>query len=294
MLVTGWFSFDTAEVTAGDLLAGQTVRRWLSDASIPHSVAVAANFRTGDEVGWTEVDPRRVDNLVFACGPAGGPLVEELMARFPDARKVGVGVSVVEATARLGLDRVIERDDGARATPDLAVGTATAPAPVVAVVRGHAQPEYGDRQRHHDAHAALDRLLLRTDVAPVAVDTRLHPGEAHLCSTPGQLVSALGRFDAIVTTRLHGLVLGLHARVPVLAIDPIDGGAKVRRQGEALGWPAVVGVEEADDDRLDRLLAWCLGDEARRRAQPGTATARLALVDTRDRFLDALAPAAAR
>lgn len=46
------------------------------------------------------------------------------------------------------------------------------------------------------------------------------------------------RMDAVVTTRLHGMVFALK-NVPALAVDPIRGGAKILRQAEAIGWPVV-------------------------------------------------------
>jgi hypothetical protein len=44
--------------------------------------------------------------------------------------------------------------------------------------------------------------------------------------------------------RLHALVLGLEHGRPVVACDPIDGGAKVTSQAVALDWPLVVPAEE--------------------------------------------------
>jgi hypothetical protein len=290
VLLTGWFSFDTAEVTAGDLLAEQTVRRWLTDAGVPHRTAMAANFRSGGEVAWTMVDPGDVTHLVFICGPAGGRMVEQLFARFAGAERIVVGVSVVDGTAALAPDLVIARDDvtheSSSPSPDLSLGSVTRSVPVVGVVRGHEQPEYGDRHRLDDAHRLVDRLLIGADVAPVTVDTRLHPGEAHLCATPGQLESALARFDLVVSTRLHGLVLSLKVGVPALAVDPVAGGGKVTSQAMALGWPAVIGVESPDTAAHRDLLAWCLTSEARDLARSCAARSVSRLELTRQQLLD--------
>ena len=64
--------------------------------------------------------------------------------------------------------------------------------------------------------------------------------------------------DAVVTTRLHGLVLALRAGVPAAAVDPIAGGAKVAAQARAVGWPHVVTSDEVDDKTLRRVLDACL------------------------------------
>jgi hypothetical protein len=72
--------------------------------------------------------------------------------------------------------------------------------------------------------------------------------------------------DAVVTTRLHGLALGLKAGVPVLAVDPVAGGGKVTAQGAALGWPVFAAEDTGDPALLGERLAWCLSAEGRARA----------------------------
>lgn len=52
-----------------------------------------------------------------------------------------------------------------------------------------------------------------------------------------------------------------------MAVDPVGGGAKVTRQAMALGWPAVIGVDELDDAVLRRHLQWALTEEARAAAR---------------------------
>ena len=195
---------------------------------------------------------------------------------------------MVDGTARLSVETIIPRDDGGGSAPDLSLGTPTVAVPVVAVVRSHEQPEYGPRQRHAPAHGLIDRLLLASDVAPVEVDTRLHPRDPMLCSNPGQLESALARFDVVITTRLHGLVLALKVGVPAIAVDPVAGGAKVIRQAEVLGWPAALRVEDADAARLQELLAWCLTPEARRTARRCAVEGARRLQSDADRLVSAL------
>jgi len=73
----------------------------------------------------------------------------------------------------------------------------------------------------------------------------------------------------VVTTRLHGLVLGLKQGVPVLAVDPVAGGAKVAAQAAAWGWPVLLprsGHPVLDRGELDWLWSWCRSAEGRARA----------------------------
>ncbi len=293
VLVTGWFSFDTAEVTAGDLLAQRTVSRWLDDAGIDHDVAMAATFRRRGQLAWHDVPPATVGHLVFVCGPAGGELVEELFARFTGSQRVAVGVSVVDRTPALAPVTVLARDEPGRAAVDLALGTAHRPVAdvaVAAVIRSHSQPEYGNRQRHDGVHRCLDGWLTGTDLAVVELDTRLHPGDARQLSTPEQFAAAVARVDVVVTTRLHGLVLGLAAGVPVVAVDPVAGGGKVGAQARALGWPAVISAEAVSHDAFDEAVGWCRSAEGRDRVAACTEDGRAALLTDRDRLVELLRP----
>jgi hypothetical protein len=286
--VTGWFSFDTAEVTAGDLLARDTVVRWLTESGLPHDVAVAENFRGGGDVGLTEADPASYTDVVFVCGPASGKLVEEMFGRFPHARHVALGVSAVDGTARLPLDAMLERNSDAAVRPDLslaAASTTAGRAQVIGVILAHDQPEYGARHRLADAHALLGEALSSVDVARVQLDTRLHPREPHLCRTPAQVESALARCDAVATTRMHGLALALKVGVPALGVDPVVGGGKVSRQAEALGWPAVARVGETTAGELAGQLRWCLSAEAAAMAHAVAGWAQPSLQKIRERFI---------
>jgi hypothetical protein len=116
------------------------------------------------------------------------------------------------------------------------------------------------------------------------------PRDWRLASTPAGLDALLRRMDVIVTTRLHGLVLGLRSGVPALAIDPVVGGAKVSAQARALQWPAAV-TADADEAQFDRWLTWCLGGQGRE-AAARAAIGALASADAfRVRLLEALSPA---
>jgi hypothetical protein len=299
ILVTGWFSFDEAEITAGDLLARDTAVRWLAESGLPHDVAVAENFRRAGDVGLAEADPGAYTDVVFVCGPAAGKLVEEMFGRFPHARRLALGVSAVDGTAGLALDALLERDSDAAVRPDLslagpatATATATGRPAVIGVVLVHDQPEYSGRHRLSDAHALLGAALSRVDAARVQLDTRLHQHEPHLCRTPAQVESALARCDAIATTRMHGMALALKAGVPAVGVDPVTGSGKVSAQARALGWPGVARVGETSAGELAGLLRWSLSAEARAMAGAVAGQARPALERLRAEFL-ALFPASA-
>ncbi|GAB2628589.1 polysaccharide pyruvyl transferase family protein [Streptomyces capparidis] len=278
VLLTGWFSFLHGEATAGDVLAQRAVAAALERARIPCDTAWSPGFRP-DALHLDGADPAAYTHLVFACGPlharppAPGepsPLME-LHRRYARCRRVAVGITVTAPAdpAVTGFHRVLPRDGtAAHPVPDLALHAPRPDAvPVAGVVLTGGQHEYGGRRRHAEVARALTRWLGRKDLARLPLDTRLDTRDWRLPATPGQLRAVLARLDAVVTNRLHGLVLGLEAGVPVLAVDPVAGGAKVTAQAAALRWPAALPAEAADDEAaLEAAWRWCRSAEGLARA----------------------------
>lgn len=247
VLIVGWSSPLHGEATAGDVLAMEAVARRLTADGIGHDTAWSAVMCPPGGLRLDDVDPARYTHVVFVCGPASGDAAVEMLDRFPRCRRIAVGVSVVDHADPLldRLDAVIARDaPGSTARPDLAAHVPPPAVPVVGVYLTGGQQEYGDRRRHEAVIGALTDWLGGLDAALLSLETRLDPRDWRLPSTPGQVSSVIARMDAVVTMRMHGLVLALQAGVPALAIDPISGGGKVSAQAAAWDWPAVVGADD--------------------------------------------------
>jgi polysaccharide pyruvyl transferase WcaK-like protein len=58
--------------------------------------------------------------------------------------------------------------------------------------------------------------------------------------TPREVEALIARMDVVITTRLHRTVPALKNGVPAVAINSVSGGAKIKRQAEALGSPAAL------------------------------------------------------
>ena len=276
VLLVGWSSVLHGEATAGDLLSAEAVARRLradgAEVDLAFSPAVLRAYGSrggllledGDEV--LQVDPAKYTHVVWACGPLTGRPVERVHERFPDARRVAVGVSVLDPAdpAVTGFHAVVPRD-APEMLPrrDLAARPAVEAVPVVGVYLTRGQHEYGGRRRHDAVAGAVTSWLGGLDVARLELDTRVDPRDWRLPATAEQVLAIVGRLDAVVTTRLHGLVLALRAGVPVLAVDPIAGGAKVSAQARAWGWPGVLGADEVDAGALDERFAWCVSPAGR-------------------------------
>ncbi|WP_241248923.1 polysaccharide pyruvyl transferase family protein [Rhodococcus sp. X156] len=275
VLVVGWPSLLHGEATAGDVLSMQAVGRALARAGTAHELAWSAVMCPPEGLRLDDADPARFTHLVFACGPLAGAGPTQLHRRFAGLCRIAVGVSVLDAAdpAVAGFDHVIARDaPGVPAQRDLAARHRSASVPVLGVYLTRGQAEYGPRRRHPAVVAALQGWLSTVDAARLDLDTRLDPRDWRLAATPGQIEALLRRLDAVVTMRMHGLVLALKNGVPALAVDPVAGGGKVSAQAHAWQWPAVVPAEEVGTARLHEQLAWCLSAAGRT-----TAAARAAL-----------------
>jgi hypothetical protein len=275
VLLTGWFSFLHGEATAGDLLALTAMRQELDQAGIAYDTAWSPSFRPRGP-SLDAVRPGNYSHLIFVCGPLHGDPITELHARFAHCRRIAVGVTVLDPRdpAAAGFDLVIPRDaPGSAPQLDLSAGPAgAAPSvPVVGVAISSGQGEYGDSRRHERVNERLAAWLGEAELCAVPLDTRLDRHDWRLAREPIQFISLLRRLDAVVTTRLHGLAIGLANGVPVLAVDPIAGGGKVSAQAAAWHWPILLPEDRCEPSELDAALADCLSPAGLERARSRAA-----------------------
>ncbi|MFG3256976.1 polysaccharide pyruvyl transferase family protein [Streptomyces sp. NPDC048172] len=276
VLLSGWFSFLHGEVTTGDVLALRRVQEVLHRAGVPYDTAWSPVFRPG-ALRLTDAAPEAYSHVVFLCGPLQGPEVEVLHRQFAGCVRIAVGTSVPDAgtPAAARFHSVLPREAPGTAPPlDLAaLAPGTAPVPVVGLILGqgrHGQHGHGHGHGREAVHA-LTRWLGAQDCARLPLDTHLDSGDWRLCAHPGQVQSLLGRLDTVVTDRPHGLVLALRAGVPVLAVDPVAGGAAVTAQARACDWPAVVAADRVGFAECERWWSWCLEAGGRRLARERSA-----------------------
>jgi len=255
VLVAGWFSFDEVIATIGDDLGAEMVAGWLRELDVDTTVAWAPFLGRGAH--WRDLDPADYTHLVFVSGPISDtPLLRELTAAFAAAQRWAVNVSVVSEAGRALFSRVWERDAPGVARPDLAMATTTPDVPVLAVAFAPPQEEYGDRSRAVQVRAAIEDWLATRAIPwfELTMDSYELPYERF----PAQVEALIRRADAVVSMRLHALVLGLAHGKPVIACDAIADGAKVTAQAGALGWPLVLAGGQVDAHSLDAALEHAL------------------------------------
>jgi hypothetical protein len=273
VLVGGWFSLDDGGATAGDLAALDVARGWLDAAGCAYDVACAPAF--GEGVDWRAAKPADYGTLLLVCGPLTPRLATwQLVTRFAACRLVALDVSIIDnSNTYEQFAAVLPRDGLGRPQPDLAFAASFDPVPIVGVVRVHPQSEYGELGRHVEVDRLIAAHLASRRVVTLPIDTQLDTNGGGLRNA-AEVASLIAKMDAVVTTRLHGLVFALRAGVPAVAVDAIAGGAKVAAQAHAVGWPYILSADELTDDALGRLLDACLRPEARAEALECAARAR--------------------
>ena len=263
-LVAGWFSFEGMGATAGDLLARDLACEWLREAGRSVEVAHAPPF--GGGVDWRSVDPAGYQEVVFVCGPFGnGPPLDGFLERFRAARLIGLDVSLLEPIEAWDpFDLLWERDSSRASRADISFAAPSSEVPVMGLVLVHSQREY-EGGMHEEVRGAIKRVLDAREMVVIEIDTRLDENR-HGLNTPGEVEALIASTDVVITTRVHGLVMALRNSIPALVIDPIAGGAKVRRQADAVGWPIAFNADQISDPVLGEALDRCLSEELRSQA----------------------------
>jgi hypothetical protein len=282
-LVAGWFSFERGHTTAGDLLAGDLACEWLEGAGCYYDVALAPPFHGG--VDWRSVDPQSYSNVVFVCGPfEKGWMESKFLDRFAGCNVIGLNLSMLVPLDKWNpFDTLLERDSSAGVHPDIVFLSHQTRVPVVGVVL----VEPYSKGATQVANAAIRQLVDSRQMSMVAIDTRLDANSTGLRSS-AEIESLIARMDAVVTTRLHGMVLALKNGVPAIAIDPEVGGAKIRRQAEMLGWPVVFNVDDLTEEALQEAFDYCLSEDARAKAKECYQRAMKIVQEVRDQFISVL------
>lgn len=268
-LITGWFTFDEVIATVGDLVGGEVVERWLREAGFDCDVAIAQYMGYG--VDWRAVEPADYDLLVFTTGPlVEHPSLLRLVERFNGVTRWAVNVSAVDAATAGAFDRIWWRDAAGITRPDLAFGAPSTTLPLVAVAYAPGQPEYSGG-RHEEVADAISEWLATRPLAAVELDMDMFAAH-RFPRRAAHVESIIARADLVVSMRLHATVLALKHGRPVIAVDPVVGGAKVRRQAASVRWPLVVLANAVGPAELDAAFEYCLSSAAATRVAASRRT----------------------
>lgn len=268
-LLVGHFS------TVGDVEVLRQTERQLQALGMAYDVVPYTDARQSVDRTWLNrfaLDPSRYSHLFVICGPFTPSMAiqhESIFGSFKHCVHIGVNLTMVEPLATFNpFEVLLERDSDRAVRADLSFREAPSRVPVIGLCLTGFQREYGDRHRGELAEQKLRRLIERSGAAFIEMDTSV-PTETNRfgLSNAAQFESICARLDAMLTTRLHGMVLALKNGIPTIAIDPVAGGDKVTHQAQKLGWNEVFDPEQASDDDLRAALDRCLSDAGRSNAQ---------------------------
>lgn len=281
-VLVAWYGSFEGGGTIGDLLAMRSaVTRLVADGhTVAHASAHDVDVPGSRRVAPASASPADFDALVFVCGPIirGHPQTSALFDRFAALPKLGVGVSLfpaAHANYADPFDRVLAREGRPETFEDVAIAAPPDPSVVarsgarftVGVVLRGPQREYEPKRCLADRTAAVVReaaqqVAQRRGGRVVEIENHLQRS----CITPAAIESQYAACDLVFTSRFHGAMLALRHDVPFVALDQIEGGAKVRALLGPTGWPHVYGAEAIDaagtvsaaEDVLSRRLDDCL------------------------------------
>lgn len=259
-LIAGYFSYRDGFATFGDTEAMRVVMDWLTKAGIAFDIAChPSNGLSGLDI--RDLDPNSYDIFVYVCGPWKQDN-RSILDRFRHCLRIGVNLSVQDSATH-GFDLLFCRDSESVNNPDIVFATRTPKKPLIGICLVHSQYEYGDRQRHGRVRDAVYRYLASNDVAFVEIDT-LHRKNCTGIYDAASFEHVVSRLDAVISSRLHGLVFSLKNGVPVVAIDAIAGGAKLTNQAKSIGWPVVLNGDDVDEHRIAESVFVCMSVEMRK------------------------------
>ncbi len=288
VLLTGHFS------TIGDIESLDIVRCWLDGIGLSYDVAPfkkSVRKKMRKVCDLDSVDPNIYSHMVMICGPVWKEQLEEIefdFSLFQNCVCIGVNLTLVTPLQTWNpFDALFERDSDRQTRPDLTLLADTGLVPVVGRCMVQKQSSYTGRERHDEVIRHFDALIQRRRFAVIDLDTRWYLDKNSLQS-PIHFLSVLQRVDLLLTNRLHGMVYALKAGVPVIAVDAIEGGAKVSAQAKKLGWPQSIPIENLTPERLDAAVDWCFSTQARKIALSCRERALPELRDVKREFITAV------
>jgi len=283
-IIVGHFSFPGSRGTFGDIEALEIVCDWLEESNIEFDVA--ANLEDGvNGVDISLIDEKKYGIFIFVCGPwySEGRIQLTLLKKFSHCLKIGVNLTTFEEGLS-GFDYLLSRDNFQEKNADIAFAKVVNKIPVVGIVLVDRQKKYGIKQRHLYIRYVITEYFKKGDFAPIWLDTNANLNIMNI-SNKNQFESIVSRTDLVVTNRLHGVVLSLKNAIPVIAIDPVEGGGKVTAQVKALGWPILISAEEFTEEKLHQTINYCLSNNLQEALIKSQQQAFQSIEGTKNKFI---------
>jgi len=257
-LIFGPFGVRDRACTFGDVQAAQVVASWLTEKNIEYDIVNEVSC-SKKSIKFNEINPKIYNILFYVCGPFGTssfrPL--DIINDFSHCKKIAINTTISRddiSTYNGYVDYIVARDSTTIKNPDLVFNIKNKKVPVIGVLLVHLNGRCSGGIRYHEnIKKEVWNFFDKEKFARIDIDTTIttekNKNRTRVYSSD-ILESLICKCDAIISTRLHGIVYSLKNKIPVLAIDPIGGGHKVRRQTESINWPALLIGENATAENI--------------------------------------------
>jgi hypothetical protein len=286
ILLLGFFS------TVGDLEVLEVLTIWLKKRNYSYDIAAydkAENNAIEGAIDIFTLNPSEYTHLVIVCGPfLSNTFIKKRinLNHFSHCVTIGFNLSIIESLEKYNpFDYLMIRDYNEFHKPDASFLCVKPKIPVFGICLTPKQNEYKEKQQHESADKLFFNLITKNNFAAIKINTQWPiSNNGTWINSPEAFESVCCRLDVMLTTRLHGMVLALKSGIPVIAIDPIRGGAKVKNQGKAIGWPYVFCIDEINEELLIKTAKSCLLPESRELAKECGERAKASLENMQNEF----------
>ena len=290
-ILAAWYGSFPGHGTIGDLRSLESAVSHLVGRGhrVSHATAFDLDIPGARRVDWCTMDPHEFDVTAFVCGPilSFHPETNRFFQHFRPHRLVGVAVSILPKEHphhANPFNALFAREGTDEAFGDLAI---VAPAPyepakrrnqkTIGVALRGPQTDYGrDRCKwktvEETATALAQSIRAQTYGHVIEIENHL----LRSAKTPDQIEDQYASCDLVITSRFHGAIAAMRHCVPFIAIDQIQGGAKVQNLLGGLKWPHVYRVDQLGNVDLANVANELLSD-----------THRATLLETRNRAVTA-------
>jgi hypothetical protein len=286
-IVYGHFSFPGGGETFGDLEVKNEILIWLEEIDIDYDVAVAYENENKD-ILFSKIEPTDYGIFIFVCGPWNPARKKHrnLLINFNHCKKIGINLTTFEHGTN-GFDFLISRDDMKTSRADIAFSHKINKTPTIGFLLVNRQIDYGIKQRHFYVESVIKEFVEYENILPIWLDTNVNFNSEKI-NNYQDFESIIRNVDLIISNRLHGLVIGIKNSVPVIAIDPIEGGGKVSMQAKAVNWDILISAEELDLNFLKKMVDYCLNNNLGAELLQSQTIAQKSIKNTKKIFIDAV------
>jgi hypothetical protein len=259
----GTLDADHKYTTIGDIMAVYNVAQKLNGFGIDYKIAYTGHIidLNNKRVDVNKIDLSDYTDLLHVCGPVSHT-TKQLCEIFSAKQRTAIGVSAASIDPKDIFHNVYIRDSRDVTNFDFAV--ADIGFPHMCVDQRHRRPglslclvgsqgEYGSDNGSDLFVRELKKLIAALGVKRIAsVQTLIRPNFPNPLNAEIDIQCSQVAF----TNRMHGALLAIYHRVPVIAFDQIKGGAKVTRMMNKIGWP-VFNFYNFDSDKFKIFYKEC-------------------------------------